>query len=98
MRLIFDLNVLERTAKNQWNSSNAEMLLKYAVFKNYSQNLDLELGNGMYVTFYIYVVVFVLLATMKNVWSPWVTGHQKLHSLLLALLFSSVLFINLQYL
>lgn len=47
MRLVFDLNVLVRNSKNQWNSTNAEILLEYAIQKNYSQNLDLELGNGM---------------------------------------------------
>lgn len=46
LRLLFDLNLLLRNANNEWNSSNAELLLDYAIHKNYSSNMDFELGNG----------------------------------------------------
>jgi len=45
-RLVFDLNVLLRDRDNNWNSSNAQELLRYAVKKKYDKNMDLELGNG----------------------------------------------------
>lgn len=47
--LIFDLNSLYRT-DGVWNSSNAEVLIKYSIKKNYSM-AGWELGNGTEVTF-----------------------------------------------
>lgn len=47
--LIFDLNSLYRT-DCVWNSSNAEVLIKYSIKKNYSM-AGWELGNGTEVTF-----------------------------------------------
>ncbi|XP_061589496.1 heparanase isoform X2 [Cololabis saira] len=41
--LIFGLNALLRTADNSWNSSNADMLLRYCQARRY--RLDWELGN-----------------------------------------------------
>ncbi|XP_062605314.1 heparanase-like [Saccostrea cucullata] len=42
--LIFDLNVLLRTKDDQWNSSNAELLLKYTQSRGYRM-AGWELGN-----------------------------------------------------
>ncbi|XP_063775804.1 heparanase isoform X2 [Pseudophryne corroboree] len=43
MHLIFGLNALLRTADDQWNSSNARLLIDYCDSKKY--NLSWELGN-----------------------------------------------------
>lgn len=41
--MIFDLNLLNRK-NGEWNSTNAESLLRYAAIKGYKFNV--ELGNG----------------------------------------------------
>ena len=43
LRLLFDVNVLKRTRLNEWNSSNADLLLRYNAERNFS--LDYQLGN-----------------------------------------------------
>ncbi|XP_075059460.1 heparanase [Mixophyes fleayi] len=43
LHLIFGLNVLPRTAHDQWNSSNAKLLIDYCDSKKY--NMSWELGN-----------------------------------------------------
>lgn len=42
--LIFGLNALLRTSENTWNSTNAELLLKYCESRQYV--MSWELGNG----------------------------------------------------
>ena len=46
--LLFDLNVLLRRG-NEWDSSNALELMEYSIKKNYTWNLNFELGNGRFV-------------------------------------------------
>ena len=43
LRLLFDLNVLTTMPSGEWNSSNAEELLRYTATRNYT--LDFQLGN-----------------------------------------------------
>lgn len=44
LHLIFGLNALLRNEHDQWNSSNAKLLIDYCASKKY--NLSWELGNG----------------------------------------------------
>jgi len=43
LRLLFDVNVLTAMPSGEWNSSNAEELLRYTAQRNYT--LDFQLGN-----------------------------------------------------
>ena len=45
-RLLFDFNVFLRNGTNG-DPENAKKLLRYIVDRNYSINMDFELGNGI---------------------------------------------------
>lgn len=47
MRLLFDLNAEVRT-NGKWNSSEAVKLFDYCLNKKYGENIDWELGNGLF--------------------------------------------------
>ena len=70
MRLLFDLNAevrdgyeIGKTLKSTWNSLEAEKLFKYCVEKGYGDNIDWELGNGLYL--YIQIICFALAFYLK---------------------------------
>ncbi|KAF7993018.1 hypothetical protein HCN44_005799 [Aphidius gifuensis] len=42
-KMLFDLNVLIRTEKNEWNSSNAKDIIEFS--KNHGMDIDWQLGN-----------------------------------------------------
>lgn len=44
LHLIFGLNALLRNIQDQWNSSNAKLLIDYCASRKY--NMSWELGNG----------------------------------------------------
>lgn len=64
LRLLFDLNLLLRNVNNEWNSSNAQMLLNYAMQMNYSSNMDFELGNGMFCSCSLLCVIIIILCIL----------------------------------
>ena len=48
VRLLFDLD-LELRVGAHWDLQNAMNLMDYSVSQGYGDNIDWELGNGMYI-------------------------------------------------